>query len=141
MTSAPVSEPVETAERFTLELPGDPAYVATARLFAWTLARHFGVTEEVLEDLKLAISEACIRALTTAADRPVAMAAERRAGRLSFQVSQGATPGEDDPEMATPTPEEMAAGLSLELITALFEDGEVAQDHGRPVVRFSVPAA
>jgi anti-sigma regulatory factor (Ser/Thr protein kinase) len=139
VTSAPV--PGEAAERFTLEIPGDPAYVATARLFAWTLARHFGVSEELLEDLKLAVSEACVRALTTAADRPVAMAAERTAGRLAFQVSQGATPGGGDPEMATPTPEEMAAGLSMELITALFEDAEVTQGHGGPAVHFSVPAA
>jgi hypothetical protein len=43
--------------------------------------------------------------------------------------------------MATPTPEEKAAGLSLELITALFNDGEVAEEGGRSVVRFSVPAA
>ena len=141
MTAAPGPEPQEAAERFTLELPADPAYMATARLFAWTLARQFGVNEETLEDLKLAISEACIRALTTAAGQPVAMAAERQAGRLAFQVAQGTTPGGADPGMATPTPEEMAAGLSLELIIALFDDGEVGEEEGRPVVRFSVPAA
>lgn len=141
MTAVPKPLPTEAAERFTLELPADPAYVATARLFAWTLARHFGVSEEVLEDLKLAISEACVRALTTAGDRPVAMKAERQAARLAFQVSQGATPDVVDAEMTTPTPEEMAAGLSMELITALFRDAEVTQQQGGPVVRFSVPAA
>lgn len=141
MIPGPVPEQPEAAERFTLELPADPAYMATARLFAWTLARQFGVNEELLEDLKLAISEACIRALTTAEGQPVAMAAERQGGRLAFQVVQGTTPGGGDPAMATPTPEEMAAGLSLELITALFDDGEVAEEGGRSVVRFSVPAA
>ena len=127
-----------TAEQFTLELPKDPAFVATARMFASSLARHFEVDEGVIEDLKLAVSEACTRALATlnGNDEPIALSASRDNGRLTFEVSQG-----DAVEVTDkPSQEQLSAGLSLELITALFEDAEIGADPaGRPVVRFSIP--
>jgi anti-sigma regulatory factor (Ser/Thr protein kinase) len=123
-------------EAFTIELPAEPAYVATARMFAASLARQVGVGEEVLDDLKLAVSEACARALTSAADGRLRVAATRTEERLMFEVPQGA------PRLSREaTTEDLAAGLSLELITVLFEDAEIVRDvDGGQVVRFSVPA-
>lgn len=127
-----------TAEQFTLELPKDPVFVATARMFASSLARHFEIDEDTIEDLKLAVSEACTRALATlnGKDQPIALSASRDNGRLTFEVSQG-----DATKVAErPTQDQLSAGLSLELIAALFEDAEFAADpDGRPVVRFSIP--
>ena len=128
-------------DRFTLELPPDPAFVSTARLFASSLARHFELDEDVVADLTLAISEACTRALAAQErDRPLALSAARDDGRLVFEISQGTVrtaPADDTP---TPSQEELAAGLSLELIGALFEDAELDADaSGGPVLRFSVP--
>ncbi|MGH2710405.1 MAG: ATP-binding protein [Actinomycetota bacterium] len=127
-----------TSEQFTLELPRDPAFVATARMFASSLARHFEIEEDVVEDLKLAVSEACTRAIAAAnrKDEPLAVSVARDNGRLVFEVSQG------DPSKVAETgaQEQLSAGLSLELITALFADAEVAADAGgQPVVRFSIP--
>jgi hypothetical protein len=53
-----------------------------------------------------------------------------------FEVPQGA------PRLSREaTTEDLAAGLSLELITVLFEDAEIVRDvDGGQVVRFSVPA-
>lgn len=125
-------------ERFTLELPRDPAFVATARMFASSLARHFEIAEDTVEDLKLAISEACTRALAGGdTDRSLYVSAARDDGRLVFEISQGDLRQPADEE--GPGDDEQTAGLSLELITALFEDAEVATDAGGlPVVRFSV---
>lgn len=125
-------------ERFTLELPRDPAFVATARMFASSLARHFEIGEDTVEDLKLAISEACTRALAALdTDRSLSVSAARDDGRLVFEISQGELPQPADED--TPATEALAAGLGLELITALFEDAEIATDaEGLPVVRFSV---
>lgn len=45
-------------EVFRLEVPSDPAYLATARLFVASAFRLFGTDEERIADLKLAVSEA-----------------------------------------------------------------------------------
>jgi serine/threonine-protein kinase RsbW len=138
--TASAASPVE---RFTLEVPADPAYVSAARLFATTVARQVGVAEEALEDVKVAIGEACARALATAANRPLSLNAERADGRLVFEVTQGATPAGTRGDLtSTPTPQELAVGLNLELITALFEDADIVKrDDGTPAVRFSLEAS
>jgi anti-sigma regulatory factor (Ser/Thr protein kinase) len=127
-------------ERFALEAPSDPAYVSAARLFAATVARQVGVAEENLDDVKVAIGEACARALATAPERPLSVRAERGNGRLAFEVDQGeAGPTSPSDLTSTPTPQELAAGLNLELITALFDDADVVEGlEGTPLVRFSV---
>jgi hypothetical protein len=61
-------------------------------------------------------------------------------GRLVFEVQQGDLRAPAVTDTPTPSHEAMAAGLSLELITALFQDAEVAVDEqGQPVLRFSIP--
>jgi serine/threonine-protein kinase RsbW len=130
-------------ERFTLDLPPDPAYVSAARLFAATVARQAGVSQDSLDDVKVAVGEACARALATAPDRLLSLVVERGDGRLAFEISQGAAPSVSPSDLtSTPTPQELAAGLNLELITALFDDADVVQGAGgTPAVRFSVPEA
>jgi anti-sigma regulatory factor (Ser/Thr protein kinase) len=127
-------------DRFALELPNDPAFVATARLFASSLARHFEIDENIVEDLKLAISEACKRALAAKDEhRRLSVSAAKDNGRLVFEIPQGDLPPPVQEDTPTPSNQQMAAGLSLELISALFDDAEMATDaEGLPVVRFSV---
>ena len=128
---------IDARDRFMIELRPDPAYVAPARTFAYELARQAGVPEELLDDIKVAVSEACTRALgSTGLPDGLRVKAERREGRLFFEIPQGETRG-------TPgtTTDRLTAALSLELITVLFEDGEATVDaDGDPVIRFSVPA-
>jgi serine/threonine-protein kinase RsbW len=132
---------VNPTERFTLELPPDPAYVSAARLFAATVAREVGVAEDLLDDIKMAVGEACARALATAANRPLSLEVERSDGRLVFEVAQGKPPSAVPGHLtSTPTQQELAVGLNLELITALFEDADIVPGRsGTAVVRFSVP--
>jgi anti-sigma regulatory factor (Ser/Thr protein kinase) len=127
---------------FTLEAPPDPAYVSAARLFAATVARQVGVAEENLDDVKVAIGEACARALATAPERPLSVRAERSDLRLAFEVEQGQASSSSPSDLtSTPTPQELAVGLNLELITALFDDADVVlRSDGRPMLRFSVEA-
>jgi anti-sigma regulatory factor (Ser/Thr protein kinase) len=128
------------AERFTLELPPDAAYVSAARLFAAVVARQVRVADEVLDDVKVAIGEACARALATAPDRPLSVVVERKDNRLVYEVAQGESPAVAPSDLtSTPTPEELAVGLNLELITALFEDADIVQTDGTRTLRFSVP--
>jgi anti-sigma regulatory factor (Ser/Thr protein kinase) len=130
-----------TAERFTLQLPSDPAFISTARMFACSLARHFEMEEETVEDLTLAISEACTRALAAeSTNSSMFLRVASHDGRLVFEVQQGDLRTPAETETPTPSHEAMAAGLSLELITALFQDATVATDEqGQSVLRFSIP--
>lgn len=52
-----------TAATVTLELPPSPAHVRTARLIAAAMARRSGVDERVLDEVRLAVGEACTRAV------------------------------------------------------------------------------
>ena len=47
----------------TLRLAPRPAHVRTARLVASAMARRSGVNEELLDDVRLAVGEACARAV------------------------------------------------------------------------------
>jgi Histidine kinase-like ATPase domain len=47
----------EPPHRFALTVPAEAGYVATIRLFAAAVARAAGADEEVVEDVKLAVSE------------------------------------------------------------------------------------
>lgn len=120
--------------RFTLEAPLDSHYIATARMFAASVARQFDMAEDLIEDLKLAVSEACSRAVATGGrEGRLQLVAERRGDRLAFEIDQGTGTSEDDG-----VAEGLDAALHLELIAALFEDAEsVARPDGTQVIRFS----
>lgn len=120
--------------RFTLEAPLDSHYIATARMFAASVARQFDMAEDLIEDLKLAVSEACSRAVATGGrEGRLQLVAERRGDRLALEIDQGTGTSEDDG-----VAEGLDAALHLELIAGLFEDAEsVARPDGTQVIRFS----
>jgi Histidine kinase-like ATPase domain len=119
---------------FSLELPPLAEHLGTARSFSAAVARHFGVAGETVEDLKIAISEACIDALVTG--ERLYVGARENGRTLRFEVSspdhQGALPERD-------VLDELGAPARIELIRALFADADVAASDGHRVVRFTVP--
>jgi anti-sigma regulatory factor (Ser/Thr protein kinase) len=129
------------ADNLTLAVPPDAAFMATARLFAASVARHYGVDEELIPDLKLAISEACAsEILTGGGESDVRISATAEDRRIRFEVTQ---PPETQPPSAvadkTPSPAE-TAGLGLEVIKALFEDADVVDGpNGERLLRFGAP--
>jgi anti-sigma regulatory factor (Ser/Thr protein kinase) len=129
------------ADELTLAVPPDAAFMATARLFAAAVARHYGVEEDLIPDLKLAISEACAgEILIGTGDSDVRISATAEGQRIRFEVTQ---PGETSSFTAatgdTPSPAE-TAGLGLEVIRALFEDAEVVDGpDGKRLLRFGAP--
>jgi len=118
---------------FELQLPSLAEHLATARSFVAAVARHYDVTGEAVEDLKIAISEACVDALV--AGSGIRVRAEEVGHAVAFEV--------DAPEAAE-TPEqdaldELGAPARLELIRSLFPDATAASDNGRRAIRFSLP--
>jgi anti-sigma regulatory factor (Ser/Thr protein kinase) len=53
----------QTEATVTLRLPPSAAHVRTARLIAAAVARRSGVGEELLDEVRLAVGEACARAV------------------------------------------------------------------------------
>ncbi len=45
---------------FELSVPADPAFLETARLFVGAVARELGVDDDLVDDAKLGVSEACV---------------------------------------------------------------------------------
>lgn len=125
-------------------MPPAPEYVATVRLFVASVARHFGLAEEVLEDLKVAVSEACNDAISQASG-PVSV--QMRApddGRLEVEITGPPGHGETDPRLlvvgASPAmPEVPEEGIGVALIRALFPDVAVETVDGRRTLRLTLP--
>jgi serine/threonine-protein kinase RsbW len=136
------------SESFLLEFPPAAHYVSTARIFAAGVARTFGADEDLVEDLKVAISEACTSAIRArqdnAVDDPVRLSARRDVDLLSFEAENtGITPSGEGAELVMrstgSTSEDIARRLSLETIRALFPSTEIVPNHqGGGNLRFSL---
>jgi anti-sigma regulatory factor (Ser/Thr protein kinase) len=128
-----------------------PAHVRTARLVGVAVARRAGVAEELLEEVRLAIGEACSRAVALHRSHglddlvDVAMAdGDRFTVRVVDRAANGAmvtrsTKGDDqavvllDPALPLTTPpdllaeEAVAARMGLALLAGLVDDLNVSE--------------
>jgi serine/threonine-protein kinase RsbW len=121
-------------DAFRLTLPSRAEHLGTARSFAAAVARHYDVSGEPVEDLKIAISEACVDALV--AGEPIHVQAEGAASAISFRVD--APEGGEAPEERAAL-DELGAPARIELIGSLFPDAAIVSDAGRRQIRFSLP--
>ena len=139
MTSTPATPEIE------LEFVPKPEFVRIARHAVAALARLHGVQEELVEDIKLAVSEACTNAVARSgeAGAPVAVAASAEPDRMVVEVAdQGPSPDHE----VSGDPTELSTGelpfdraLSLPLIRGLVDEVTVApRDGGGGVVRMVV---
>jgi serine/threonine-protein kinase RsbW len=123
-------------DRFTLELPPEPISIGTARLFSATVARFFGTPEDAVEDLKLAVSEACTIAIRAnePEGRRVHLVVEGGTPALTYSIPDGGSVLDDGPD-----PVGVPSG---ELIRALFPSAEFVETRkGRADVRFALPTS
>ena len=128
---------VRVGDDLVLEIAPEPEHVRTARLFAASVARHFNVDEDKVDDLKVAISEACtnsFRAHTAASiSDPVLVVASRADDGVRFSVVDA---GEGFEPPATGSDHTPAGGLfegslGLTLIRTLFPDVEMTRNQTR----------
>jgi anti-sigma regulatory factor (Ser/Thr protein kinase) len=120
----------------TLELVADASLIGTARMFAGAAARHAGCDEATTEDVKIAISEGCTRALRGSTDPTtrIRVAALPTATGLTMSIS-----GPPDAPRAT---ESIAVGLEegpdgLAIIETLFPGADERTDDGRRTISFT----
>lgn len=113
---------------FVLETVAAATSVPAARLFVADVARHFSCADEVVEDLKLAVSEACAAVMTRGA--PV-LHIEVKTDGVSLIAEVGASGDATSPDGAADL------GLCRTIILALFPEADFPA--GAALVRIPVP--
>jgi len=138
-------------EDLRLSIPPEPGYIAMARMFAGSVARHFGCDEDVVEDVKVAVSEACTNSVKAHRDRknnePIELVARLDEDGITFEVVD-AGGGIDtslqeaiNENAATPAAGLYEGSLGLMLIRSLFPGAEIVRNGDRgTTVRFVAPA-
>ncbi|UGY92320.1 ATP-binding protein [Streptomyces gobiensis] len=129
-----------------------PEHVRTARLVAAAVARRAGVDEAVLDEVRLAVGEACSRAvglhISNGLDTPVRVALIEDEKKFSIEVGDDvpivtpsqAAGGHEAP--AEPGEEESAEGngeMGLAVISGLVDDVEVTTDERGGLIRMTWP--
>ncbi|MGW3657117.1 ATP-binding protein [Streptomyces sp. NPDC005151] len=137
-----------------LRFSAQPEHVRTARLVAAAVARRAGVDEAVLDEVRLAVGEACSRAVglhrnhgITAPVKVVLTEEEKTfsvevgdevpgpGGETGAAEAPGAGPGQPDTETDADSEDEMG----LAVISGLVDDVEVRSGTDGGVIRMSWP--
>ena len=144
-----------------------PAHVRTARLVATAVARRSGVDEALLDEVRLAVGEACSRAVEAHQEHcpaePVRVALTGTNGRFEVVVTDTAVqrggvadaagpgapanggsevPGDETAGAAgEPVRQAVPAELGLAVIEGLADDVEIARTTDGLSIRMSWPSA
>lgn len=109
-----------------------PAHVRTARLVAVAVARRSGVADSLLDEVRLAVGEACSRAVEAHREycpaEPVKIELTDSGGRFEVVVTDSA-PGAG-PAGAGPAPGEPAAGVPSAETAAKTAGAAAENGHG-----------
>jgi anti-sigma regulatory factor (Ser/Thr protein kinase) len=114
-----------------------PVHVRTARLIAATAARRAGVADDILSEVRLAVGEACSRAVGLHMDaglaEPVVISLQIDNGRFRVEVADAV------PVELHGLARESENSLGLALISGLVDDVEIRPATDGVVVRMSWP--
>lgn len=122
---------------FTVRVPPVPEHLTTVRLFAAAVARAAGCSEEVVEDARVAVSEACAQACRERdSGGPIEVSLTPDGERVAVVVRDPGLPAGGGRPVAGPD-EDVIGGA--ELIEALFGDVVVRVDGAATTVRFALP--
>jgi len=125
-----------------------PANVRTARLIASTLGRRNGLDESLVDEVKLAVGEACARAVSLhrrhdlAGDVRVCFSDDD--GSFTVTVTDGGpgdaeVPPEDLADVAEDLDGDLPSGFGLAVVAGLVDDVEVTSSGSGTAVRMRWP--
>ena len=130
-----------------------PAHVRTARLVATAVARRSGVDESLLDEVRLAVGEACSRAVEGhqlhCPAEPVRLALTDLAGRFEVEVTDTCAPdglatggaAADEGGPLESGRAALPAGLGIAVLTSLADDVQISATPAGTRIRMSWPAA
>ncbi|BAC72327.1 MULTISPECIES: ATP-binding protein [Streptomyces] len=126
-----------------------PEHVRTARLVAAAVARRAGVDEAVLDEVRLAVGEACTRAVglhqSSGVSSPVRVTLIEEEKQFSIEVGDEAprsAPGERVPGTRAaedPDADGDEDDMGLAVISGLVDDVEVTAGENGGLIRMSWP--
>ena len=126
-----------------LSIPARSAYVGVVRLAIGALARAVQFDEEVVEDLRIAVSEACTNAVLSheqlGVDAPVLVTWREEPDRLLVEIAdEGAV---YDPEsLDVDDTQSLRLSMSVGMLRSLMDDCEISPRSGAGMsTRFIVP--
>jgi serine/threonine-protein kinase RsbW len=144
-----------------------PAHIRTARLVATAVARRSGVDESLLDEVRLAVGEACSRAVAGhqrhCPSEPVRLSLSDLAGRFEVEVtdtvavpspvpaasarsgdprerSESSAPSDDPPGRPASGSAEMA-GLGLAVIAGLADEVQISETCLGTRIKMSWPSS
>jgi serine/threonine-protein kinase RsbW len=116
-----------------------PAHVRTARLVAAAVARRSGVDESLLDEVRLAVGEACSRAVEEhrlhCPTEPVRLALTELAGRFEVEVTDTSMSGGGEGGRSYPP------GFGIAVIAGLADDVQISETSAGTSIRMSWPSA
>jgi serine/threonine-protein kinase RsbW len=131
-------------------------HVRTARLITTAVARRSGVAETLLDEVRLAVGEACSRAVEAhrlhCPDKPVRLELRDDDGRFEVVVNDAASNGKSAGRLPATTPSAAPSGravtsdddpdsLGLAVISGLVDDVEIAPTPEGTQIRMGWPVA
>jgi len=113
--------------RVELRIPAEPEWVGVARLAAAGIASRLDFSIEDIEDLKLAVAEACNCCIQNGGDGDLHIACELQADRITIGVERAGSPAKS--AVPPPTGDDAdLGGLGVFLIRALMDDVTYVSD-------------
>jgi anti-sigma regulatory factor (Ser/Thr protein kinase) len=134
-----------------LRFSAQPEHVRTARLVAAAVARRAGVDETVLDEVRLAVGEACSRAVglhrSHGITAPIDVVLTEEDKTFSIEVADevpapgGGSPGGSGERAGANEEAEGEDEMGLAVISGLVDDMEVSSTDRGGVIRMSWPTA
>ena len=129
-----------------MEIPARSAYVGVVRLALGALARAVRLDEEVVEDLKIAVSEACTNAVLSHEQTRCRRSGHRdlaRGARPSLGGDRRSRAPSYDPEnLDVDDTQTLRLSMSVAMLRSLVDDCEISPRSGPGMsTRFVVPRA
>jgi|SRR3954471_9937727 anti-sigma regulatory factor (Ser/Thr protein kinase) len=123
-----------------------PEHVRTARLVAAAVARRAGVDESILDEVRLAVGEACTRAVglhrSSGVDRPVRVVLMEDEKKFSIEVGDEVPAAADAAGAGAPSEDvEEESEMGLAVISGLVDDVEVTTGAAGGTIRMTWPTA
>jgi serine/threonine-protein kinase RsbW len=121
--------------RVELRIPCSAEYVSVARLAVSAVASRMDFGVDALDDLKLAVGEACANAIQHAAEGEIAIVCTLEPDRLVISVRDCGVGFDPKSARSRPADELPDGGLGLILIQALMDEVHIQSDreHGTEV--------
>ncbi len=125
-----------------IQIPPRPEYVGVVRLALASLARSSGIHEARVDDLKIAISEACTRAVVahdeSGTGAPINVTWTAEDGRVVVEVAGLPAPPAEDPNAVDTQGFDTRLTMSEALLKSLVDSYDINAGPTGSVVRLSL---